>query len=357
MWLRAHQHGQSGAGPCSAMVSVNHLADKLATEAAKTAPLLISLPKRHLTKKQKKAKIHPPATYADHTLTMKEGDVNVVKVAAASTRFTLMLGDRAVYDNPGTTLRALHAKHVLAALQAKSGSQRSTTESMLMEIWPNLASPCHYRKVKVREVVMNLEEQCYSTWMGYQANLMTNSWSGDGRGAPSSPASLPLSPCPLCGAQGLYSTSHALVSCKNNRMVQMRTQMLEDADRLLGESPIRMATSRYVTVGEAQQRAVVDDDEGAYVNLRKAGDYLLDGNTNAMRGVPLKTLAEWMVVAGSINSVSVKKGEVFEVLRRLTAQVMVDGMAILEEYKQLVHNAGDERAGEREGGQSEEVRG
>ena len=137
----------------------------------------------------------------------------------------------------------------------------------------------------------------------------------------------------------------------------MRTQMLEDADRLLGESPIRMATSRYVTVGEAQQRAVVDDDEGAYVNLRKAGDYLLDGNTNAMRGVPLKTLAEWMVVAGSINSVSVKKGEVFEVLRRLTAQVMVDGMAILEEYKQLVHNAGDERAGEREGGQSEEVRG
>ena len=137
----------------------------------------------------------------------------------------------------------------------------------------------------------------------------------------------------------------------------MRTSMLEDADRLLGESPIRMATSRYVTVGETQQRAVINNDEGAYEHLRKAGDYLLDGNINAMRGVPLKTMAEWMVAAGSINAVSVKKGEVFEVLRRLTAQVMVDGLAILEEYKQLVHDAGDERAGEREEGQSEEVSG
>ena len=167
------------------MVSVNHLADKLATEPAKTAPIL----KRRLTKKQKKSKIHPPVTYADHTSTMKEEDVNVVKVAAASTRFTLMLGDRAEYDNPGTTLRALHAKHVLAALRVKSGSKRSTTKSMLMEIWPNLTSPCYYRKMKVRDVKMNLEEQCYSAWMGYQANLLMNSLGGDGRGAPSSPAS------------------------------------------------------------------------------------------------------------------------------------------------------------------------
>ena len=357
MWLRAHQQGQSGAGPCSAMVSVNHLADKLATEAAKTAPVLISLPKRRVTKKQKKSRVHPPVTYADHTLTMKEGDVNVVKIAAASARFTLMLGDRALYDNPGTTLRAIHAKHVLAALRAKSGPKQSTTESMLEDIWQNLASPCHYRKVKVRGVVINMEEQCYAAWIGYQANLLMDSWGGDGRGAPSSPVSLQLSPCPLCGARGLYSTSHALVSCKNNRMVQMRTTMLEDADRLLGESPIRVATSRYVTAEETQQRAVINDGEGDYEHLRRAGEYLLDGNINAMRGVPLKAMAEWMVATGSINSTSVKKGEVFEVLRGLSAQVMVDGLAILEEYKQLVHDAGNERAGEREEGQSEEVSG
>ena len=350
-WLRAHQHGQKGAGPCSTMVLVNHLADKMATEASKRAPVEALLPQKRTTKKQKMSGASPPVTYTDHTATFAPEDVNVVKIAAASTRFTLVMKDRAIYDNSGITLRAIHTKQILEVVQTKS-SRPTRTESLQEHIWPRLASPVHFRKVKVRGVGTNLEERCYAIWIGQASHLLLNSLDGDG-GVITQGSS---SRCPLCGALGKYSTSHALVLCTDVTMVQMRTTMLRESDKLLGESPFSMTTRRYGAGGDTagQQRTVVDGGDDQFQHLREAGDYLLDGDINAMRGVPLKALAVWMLGFGRINNAAIKKGDVYDFLRRLAAQIMVDGGIIVQKYKDLIHDAEGGSAAESQGGSQEE---
>ena len=99
---------------------------------------------------------------------------------------------------------------------------------------------------------------------------------------------------------------------------------------------------------------MVDGGDDQFQHLREAGDYLLDGDINAMRGVPLKALAVWMLGFGRINNAAIKKGDVYDFLRRLAAQIMVDGGIIVQKYKDLIHDAEGGSAAESQGGSQEE---
>ncbi len=115
--------------------------------------------------------------------------------------------------------------------------------------------------------------------------------------------------------------------------------MLGEVDRLLGESGVRLPVQRAVPVppppGNAT-RAVVEAGR-AFPHLRRAGDYLLDGDVDAMRGVPLEEIAEWLGMARTMEAgavVAVPRDA--RLLTDVVALLIVDGRRLLDVYNERV---------------------
>jgi hypothetical protein len=79
----------------------------------------------------------------------------------------------------------------------------------------------------------------------------------------------------------------------------------------------------------------VEDEQctGNLVALHTANHFLLDGNEEDMRGVPSHRLAAWMQTYSAGEALH---KDIMELMRKVTAVIVVDGQLILGKYKELV---------------------
>ena len=138
--------------------------------------------------------------------------------------------------------------------------------------------------------------------------------------------------CPLCDAQyEHYSTSHALVWCSHPDVTGRRTRMLDEVDRLLSASGVRPPVQRAVPPPPGSATPAVFETGRAFPYLRRAGNFLLDGDVDAMRGVPLEEIAEWLGTARTTEAgapVSVPRDAVVRLLTDVVARLIVDGRRV-----------------------------
>jgi hypothetical protein len=115
--------------------------------------------------------------------------------------------------------------------------------------------------------------------------------------------------------------------------------MLGEVDRLLGESGVRPPVQRAVPPPPGNATPAVVEMGRAFPHLRRAGSYLLDGDVDAMRGVPLKEIAGWLGTAGKMEAgavVAVPRVAVARLLTDVVARLIVDGRRLLDVYNERV---------------------
>ena len=316
-WLRSHQ-SQDKAGPCSIAWACNKRADDLAAEAANQASANIS--------------------YLDAR------DADKVRFAAGGARVEVAyLGD-ALYGSIGTNFRGLNGR----AMYNDLVSEKTSTRARIMQrVHDKLASPCAYKGVEVDGQKVDLEESMYATRQGSYGRLdIGESYQGSQQGASqgsqgSSQRSQQawIDHCPLCNERyNGYSTRHASTRCTNERMMSLRRRMLTRANNILRNSSIKMQQA-FHPIGAVKEdtKAVVGQyDEGTFCELERAGNFMLDGDDDTMRGVPLHRMAVWISEVGMVKGKRATKSEATELLRTLTATVTVDNQDMLDEYKELV---------------------
>ena len=153
--------------------------------------------------------------------------------------------------------------------------------------------------------------------------------------------------CPL-GGQGYtdanYSTSHALVWCKQAQLRSLRTDMLVEVDRILGAADVRLPRVRREGRQVIHASTVLIVDPPALPNLEWAGGYLLDGNVDSMRGVPDKEVGDWLctsTVDEEGKEVKAPRDMVVQLFRDVVALIVVDGRNLLDEYQRAVEDCAE----------------
>jgi hypothetical protein len=179
----------------------------------------------------------------------------------------------------------------------------------------------------------NLREEAYATWTGCYGKLQR------AVGERHSPAPWEEK-CPLCNAHyEHYSTSHALVWCPHPDVTGRRTRMLGEVDRLLGASGVTPPAQRAVPPPPGNATPAEVETGRAFPYLRRAGNYLLDGDVDAMRGVPLTEIAEWLGTALSEEAgapVAFPRDAVARLLTDVVVRLIVDGRRLLDGYIEQV---------------------
>ena len=316
LWIRSHQPA-STAGPVTAAVALNVMADKSAEKAAK------------------KPLISPNYQTGGES-------VGAVLVPASPSKFRCLFRGSALDDNVGDNLRALCEGQILRALEDPSATGEADAR-VFQKQWGPLKSPQKFRDAVVRSSVVDLREKMYASWWGHYGRL-ERPFGQSGVQAPWERE------CPLCRARwadGDYSTSHALVWCTQARLRSLRTNMLAAVDRILGAASIRLKTVRVVVRRVIVPSTVMTEDHPAMINLERAGDYLLDGDVDAMRGVTGTDLAEWVCSNGTVveegKEVKVPRDKVVRVFRDVAALLVVDGRNLLDVYRRAVEDCDEVR--------------
>jgi hypothetical protein len=295
-WIRSHQEGLD-TGPVPEAVAANCRADKLATEAAKVAL------------------IKPPV------VGLKAG---VVRIAAGTFPVRILYRGDAMDGDVGDIVRGLCARALLSDMSAPTpGRARSTTRRVIERRWGALASPNTFSDARVRGMPADIRESMFATQLGHYGRVEQQD---DGR-------------CRLCDcASTKYSTSHALASCPHPPLIKLRTAMLVAVNKLLSDSKIKLPTARVPAPGEDRTPTVIDVVVAPSLKaLAHAGGFLLDGDIDALRGVPLASMAEWLRRTGlDGNGNKVPTASVVRVLKDITALIVVDGQHLLNEYKAAV---------------------
>ena len=238
-----------------------------------------------------------------------------------------------IYGDAGEVLRTLCADALFEDL-TRSCKRREQDEGVRFRVmtrrWGPLGSPQEYNKVEVEGEMYDLTEDMFSTWTG-QAYCLNES----GLDMESSDYK---HKCPLCGSGHLkdkYSTSHALMSCKHHLLRQLRTKLLVEADMMLGDISPTIALRRSLYSVHRGAEPEIELMERPLYNLQHAGNYLIDGDVEAWRGVPLKHLAEWLETS-KVDGEKISQDGVKQLLRKVTASIVVKGRHILRTYRDLV---------------------
>ena len=307
-WIRSHQKkGDEHAGPAPAALAVNRMADELADKAAKGQLIAPT--------------VKQPGVREGH-----------VKIPACTDSVRGLLLGNAIDGDAGIILREMHVQSLLTKLGSGKGPE-STTGRVFGRQWDGLKSPHLLRNVRVGGRMHNLREKAYATWTGCYGKLQR------AVGERHSPAPWE-GKCPLCNAwYEHYSTSHALVWCSHPDVTGCRTRMLNEVDRLLGASGVRPPVQRAVPPPPGNATPAVVETDRAFLDLRRAGNFLLDGDVDAMRGVPLEEIAKWLGTARTTEAgepVSVPRDAVVRLLTDVVARLIVDGRRLLDGYNERV---------------------
>ena len=309
-WIKSHQT-ESLAGPVPIAFAANALADTVADEGAATTRF----------------------TCKNDTIAFQPAPAGQVKIAAGGERIVALYRGEGIYGDAGEVLRTLCADALFEYL-TRSCKRREQDEGVRFRVmtrrWGPLGSPQEYNKVEVEGEMYDLTEDMFSTWTG-QAYCLNES----GLDMESSHYN---HKCPLCGSGYLkdkYSTSHALMSCKHHRLRQLRTKLLVEADMMLGDISPTIALRRSLYSVHSGAKPEIEPIERPLYNLQHAGDYLIDGDVEAWMGVPLKHLAEWLETS-KVDGEKISQDGVKQLLRKVTASIVVKGRHILRTYRDLV---------------------
>ena len=304
-WIKSHQPKQDN-GPAPAAVKANEEADKLATKGAQT-------------------RFVQPANYGPTP--------GRVRIPAGTSEIRVLFRGDAMDRDVGDALRKLAWNDLNADLRrppAAAGTSGATWR-VVTGRWGPLASPDAFRRVRVRDRVVDIRESMFATQLGYYGHIDKNDQHVDRK-------------CVLCQTVcAKYSTSHALRDCTHPTLVTLRTAMLKEVDGMLHASDIRCATALLVGLepgGNNDNTAIEPGVSQTLTALQHAGHFLLNGNIEALRGVPLTRIAEWMMCTGlDAKGDKVSRDMVAGLLKAVTALIIVDGQHILDRYKALVEAA------------------
>lgn len=291
-WIRSHQTGDD-KGPVPAAVMANETVDARATEASNES--LIKL--------------------------MAIGPAGVVRIPNGTSPCRLLYKGWALDGDPGALLRQLATQAIHNELRTSrigSAAQRVVTRR-----WGPLSSPHVFVGARVRNRPVDIRESMYATQLGYYGHL-------DG---------YPDGTCKLCGEISTrYSTAHALSRCTHPPLVELRTAMLVAVNQMLRDSDVTLPVPWVGEHGRGNLPTVIDAEvTPSLVALSRAGDFLLNGDIEALRGVPLAFTAELMCTTGVTSAgEKIARVTVVQALRDITALIVLDGQHILVSYKKAV---------------------
>ena len=310
-WIKSHQTA-ARAGPVPIAFAANALADTTADEGAETMRF-----------KCKNGTLLPGFTQAP----------GEIKMAAGGERIVALYRGEGIYGDAGEVLRTLCADRLFEYLTTGKKSQESkegTRFKVMTRRSVPLGSPKEYSNVEVEGNSYDLTEDMFSTWTGQAYRL-------DEPGLDIE-SSQYINECPLCGSnypKGGYTTSHALIRCTHPRLRQLRTTLVEGVDSMLTDICPTITAKRTSYNVHRGELPALDHMDGHTDALRHAGDYLLDGDVEAWRGVPLKDLAEWLATS-KVGNEKISQDGVKQLLRDITSYIVVKGRHIIKTHMDLV---------------------
>ena len=308
-WIKSHQTAAL-AGPVPIAFAANALADTVADEGAESARF------KCINNTQKSKPV--------------PGEV---KVAVGGERIVALYRGKGIYGDAGEVLRALCADTLfekLTSSKRRHEKDEGCRFRVMTRRYAPLGSPKEYNDVKVEGVSYDLTEDMLSTWTGQMHRLNDPGLDID--------SSQFVAKCPLCSSKydkNQYSTSHALIQCKHPQLLQSRTSLLMEVDDMLTSiCPTITArrSSHNIHYGDPPALNAMNRPVEA---LTHAGNYLLDGDVDAWRGVPLTHLAAWLATS-RVGKDKIDEDGVKRLLRNITAYIVVKGKHILKTYKELV---------------------